>query len=83
MREMTVEDLAKLLRSERQKVDTYRKDIRFLSIALNLSGKRKELEAESGSMIDKYGMIKALKESNSTQKEDFTDVLPVSEPEKC
>ena len=40
-----------------------REDIRFLTIALNLSGKRQELEEQAAELIDKTGIINALRVS--------------------
>ena len=41
-------------------IDILRKDIRFYQIALNLSGKRENLENEAAELIKKKGYIKAL-----------------------
>ncbi len=45
------------------KIGILRDDVRFLQIALNLTGMRDEMEEEAVELISKYGSIKALAES--------------------
>ena len=47
----------------RTQIDGLYKDKLFYLIALNLSGKREQLEKLTTYVIDKYGYIKALKKS--------------------
>ena len=83
-RELTTNDMAEILKDERTKIDTYRKDIQFLSIALNLSGNRDKLEDEAMKLIESEGYIGAIKISNAKQKEDFANVSETVKPcETC
>ncbi len=60
---MKAEEHDELMRQ--QSATTARENDRFLTIALNLSGKREELEAAAISLIEKHGMLKAFQISNS------------------